>query len=563
MLKTRPGASQVMLVLLLLGMMLVSTGCGGDAHVQQQANQNKTQLDQTLQHAETIGVPMSLLNPIVKQEQQLSSSSVPFTLFNDQPATDYYRNLATRYNQLYVQLQGLITSTTEQFQAQAQHDMQNFQDALTQRRIQKAGNLAVFSDQFSKDQALLAAAQYPKDYVVISQDAHKATAALNLMGQTYTQLTTLNNTIAQMQAAHIDTTAMQTQYQSDLQFFNKVTEVGDFQNLQTLIDAQYQQAVVSSIESLPYVGKARLDEFRKQLNLLKTYGMDASSYQKMLDADQANMNKAKTIHDFLVVSKQIDADLASMHDDLVQGEANYLIAALDREAKTWGQAHAYHDSFDGQNYILTAPYTQDGIGYWLNRELGWLYTPDDFQGLIDEEKNEFFNLHMLEADYLDKTPFDQVHATDLQMMDHYNLHKGQVMVISLVEQALRLYQDGKLVKAFHVTTGRVERPSLPGVWSVQDRKAPTTFKSTEPKDSPYWYPDTPINYAILYHWGGFFVHDAWWRADYGPGTQFPHVDSGGDQSFAGNGSHGCVNVQEEQAAWLYAHTDWNTQIVIY
>ncbi len=151
----------------------------------------------------------------------------------------------------------------------------------------------------------------------------------------------------------------------------------------------------------------------------------------------------------------------------------------------------------------------------------------------------------------------------MQLLKHYNLQKGQVIIVSTIEQALRLYQDGKLVKSFLVTTGRVELPALPGNWTVQNRESPTVFKSPEPKGSPYWYPDTPIHYAILYHHGGYFIHDSCWRADYGPGTQFPHYDSGGDESFGGDGSHGCVNVQLDQAAWLYNNTDFNTQIVIY
>jgi lipoprotein-anchoring transpeptidase ErfK/SrfK len=149
-------------------------------------------------------------------------------------------------------------------------------------------------------------------------------------------------------------------------------------------------------------------------------------------------------------------------------------------------------------------------------------------------------------------------------MQHYpSLQHGTVLMVSMVEQAMRFYQDGKLVRAFYVTTGRVERPALPGVWTVQNRQSPTVFKSSDPPGSPYWYPDTPIHYAILYHWGGFFVHDAWWRVNFGPGTQFPHYDVGGDESFAGDGSHGCINVQENDAAWVYANTDWNTQIAVY
>jgi len=367
-----------------------------------------------------------------------------------------------------------------------------------------------------------------------------------------------------MKAARLDVTAMQTQYQNDLATFNNATTSIEFQNLGTLVNAQYQEAVVNSIQALPFVSSAKIGEFKSQLALLKLYGMDASSYQSLYKADQAVLKKTSTISGFLAISQKIDADIASMHDDLVQGASHYLIKALDHEANAWGNAHAYHDKFDGKNYMYTAGYTLPGIGFWFNRELGWTYLPSDYQAVVDEENNEFFNLHMLEQDYSDSTPYNQVHATDKLMMQHYpSLQHGTVLMVSQVEQALRFYKDGKLIRSFHVTTGRVERPALPGVWTVQDRKSPDEFKSTDPPGSPYWYPPTPIQYAILYHWGGFFVHDAWWRVNFGPGTQFPHYDVGGDESFAGNGSHGCVNLQSNEAAWVYANTDWNTQIAMY
>jgi len=55
-------------------------------------------------------------------------------------------------------------------------------------------------------------------------------------------------------------------------------------------------------------------------------------------------------------------------------------------------------------------------------------------------------------------------------------------MVSTVEQAMRVYKDGKLINAFYVTTGRVERPALPGYWTVQDRKSPDEFKSLLSKD---------------------------------------------------------------------------------
>ncbi len=557
-----PSLARGMLVVLLLSLMLLTSACGGDTHLQQQAGQDQGKLDSLLHQAQVIGVPSSLLQPILKQEQELSSTHAPISFFNDQPANDYYSNLATRYSQLQLQVQGLITTSTEQAQAQAQHDVQNLQVTLSQRRAQGLP-VQYFAQQFLQAQTLLATAKYPKDYVAVSNKAGTATQALNLMQATAHQLSTFNSTIALMGSAHLDVTAMQMLYHNDQQVLAAATTPTDFQGLSALIDAQYQLAIVHTTAAIPYVTAAKLSTLQAQIQQLKTYGIDTAAYQKRLAADTVMMNKTKTLPDYQSFARQVDADIASMHNDLLQGEATYLVKKFHQEAAAWGKAHLYHDSSDGNNYELDGGYLQQGIGDLLDQDLDAATTPDDFQSMIDEVNNELFNLHMLEANYNDKTPYNQVHATDMQMLNHYKLQKGQVLMVSLTEQTMRIYQDGQLGKVFHVTTGRVELPSLPGVWPTLDRKSPTIFKSPEPKGSPFWYPDTPIHYAILYHWGGYYVHDAWWRVDYGPGTQFPHADSGGDQSFAGNGSHGCINMQEDQAAWVYAHTDWNTTIVVY
>ena len=554
--------TQMLFVGVMIGLMMFISACGGDDYTQQQASQNKAQLDHLLQQARDIGVPLSLLQPVLQQEQQLSYSNG--IGLNTQSNTDHYHYLATHYNQLTAQVRNIITSSTQRFQSQAQTDMQNFQLALSQAGSWgHYANIRTFSEQFSHDQLLLSAAQYPKDYAVISTNAHLSTQALDQIEPTFQQLTTFNNTITQLQAASLDVTAMQVQYQADMQAYNSAFTQLDFLNLGSLIDAQYQEAVVSSIQALPYVGAAKLSELQTQINALQGYGIDTSNFQKHLVADQAAIKQASSVSDYLKVATQINADLASIQISLLQAEATQTINRLDQSAKSWGQAHLFHDSFDSNNYIFTAGYTLDGMGSLLNEELGAASSLGDYQAVIDEENNDLYNLQLLEADYNDTTPYNQVHATDLQLLDHYNLTHSQVLVVSLVEQALRVYQDGNLVAAFHVTTGRVELPSLPGIWSVVNRQAPTIFKSDDPPDSPFWYPPTPINYAIEYHDGGYYVHDAWWRQNFGPSTQFPHYDTGGDETYAGNGSHGCINMQEDQAAWVYNHTDWNTVIAVY
>jgi len=552
----------VLLALILLSTLASLSACGGATAVQQQAQQKQAQLDRSLQNARIIGVPSSLMTPILQQEQQLSATAAPLTLFNDQPTTDYYRNLATRYGQLQIQLQGLVQITTDQFRSQAQRDMQNLQLSLTHGRTSGLP-VQYFSQQFQLCQTSLASARNPKDFAAISSKAKEAIQSLALLQTTSDQLTTLKQTIAQMKKAHLDVTALQMQYEGDQQTLTQAQQPQDFQQLSILINAQYQQAVVNTTQALPYITVAKLSEFEVKINTLKHYGGDISVYQKKLDADRTMMQRTNNVQSYMRFAQQVDADIASMSADIAQEEAHYLLQQFHREVNAWGNAHLYHDSDNGQNYPLDGGYMQQGIGSDLDFAFSEAATPDDYQAMVDEANNALFNLHMMEQDYNDHIPYNKVHATDMQMLAHYKLQHSQVVMISLAGQALRLYQNGNLVRSFQVTTGRVELPSIPGVWPVLDRKSPTVFKSAEPKGSPYWYPDTPIHYAIMYHSGGYYVHDSWWRVDYGPGTQFPHTDSGGDQSFAGNGSHGCVNVQEQQAAWLYSNTNWNTMIVIY
>ena len=510
-----------------------------------------------------IGVPSSLLQPVLKQEQVLNSSNAPLALFNKQPGTSYYQHLAQRYHVLSSQVTAVITTATEQLRVQAQQDMQNFQTALSGENTQGGHIMQSFAQQFSQDQFLLSAAQYPKDYAAISKDAHQAILSLNAMGTTFKQLTDFQATIARLKAAHLDVTAVQAEYQNDLQLFNQATQLHDFQDIATQINAQYQQIVVNSVQAFPYVGITKLNELESQVNQLKSYGMDVSSYQARLNSDQVAEGNAKTVFDDLVFFNQVDTDIASMQDDLARGQARYLVKQFHSEVAAWAQAHLYHDSSDGHAYALDNGYMKAGIGSILDGDLASAATTADFQAMIDETRNAIFNLHMLEADYNDHASYNQAHGTDLQVISHYKLQNKQLLMVSLVEQAMRVYQNGTLVASFHVTTGRQELPSLPGVWSVLDRKSPIIFTAAEPKGSPFWFPDTPISYAILYHYGGYFVHDAPWRANFGPGTQFPHQDSSGTTAYNFDGSHGCINLSESDAGWVYHHTDWNTSIVIY
>ncbi len=545
-------------------MMLLLSACGGNSQTQQQSNKNKTALDSALTQAQSVGVPDSMLRPIMQQETQLNATSAPITIFNDQPAADYYSNLSQRYQVLAVQVHGLTTQATQQYDYQTNLDLQAFESILAQRQGQGFVEAKAFADQLNQDQKLMAKAQYPKDYIQISSNAKRSTQALRLMGPAFDRLVSLQGTIKQLQASHLDVTALKQEEQNDIQQFRTANGPDDFSSIIDQVNVQLQETAAFSTQTIPFVGAGKIKEFSTYIYKMMLYGQDVTAYRKHLNDDQAALNNAKSLSDFLTVSAQIDSDIAAIQIPTIRGQASYLLKQFHQEVATWGSAHLYHDSFDGNNYTQDYEYDQqEGFGSNADAAVQAAQTSDDYQAAIDLINNDMFHLKAMEADYGDKTSWNQPHNTDMQMMQHYNVMTGQVVVVSLIEQSLRLYQDGKLVQAYQITSGQFDKPSPPGFWHIFDRESPTKFKSSEPKGSAFWYPDTKINFAMGYHDGGYFFHDSWWRVNYGPGSNYPHYDTGGDESFAGTGSHGCINMQGDQAGWLYAHTTYGTAVIIY
>ena len=563
----RRSISKVMLIFslgILLAMLL--SACNSNPQLQQQESQKKVQLDNAIIHAQSIGVPTSMLQPIINQETQLTHTNAPIGLFNDQPVNEYYSNVTQHYAMLTVEVNGLISQTTQQFDYKASQDLQTLENALAERQAQNFVEAKTFAIQLTQYQSQLSKAQFPKEYIQISSDAQKSTQALHLMGPAYAALTSLKKVTQQLQASHLDITALNQEQQEDLQIFRQATAPADYSQLIDQVNVQLQETTVFSTQAIPFVGRAKLQEFSSQIALLKKYGQNTTTFQQRLTSDQTSLAQAKSISDYLKVSAQIDSDTNSIQLPLVQGQATYLLKQFHQEVSNWGNSHQYHDAYDNGVYNLDYEYDAQGIGSDADAAIQSAQTIDDYQSAIDLINNDFLHLRAMEADYSNKTAWNQPHTADISLMKHYNVYgssSGQVLVVSLVEQTLRYYNNGKLVRSFLIVSGQYMRPSVPGFWSIILREHPTEFKSTEPPGSAFWYPPTPIQYAMEYHSGGYFFHDSWWRADYGPGMNFPHSDSSGTTSFNDNGSHGCINMNPSDVAWLYSQIGWGTPVIMY
>jgi len=558
----------ILLSIALLVTFLLSA-CGADPQVQQSASSSKAQLDAAISNAENIGVPASLLQPILNQEKQLSSTSAPWSLFGSQGDNEYYTNLSQRYHMLAVQVQGLEVQAAQQLDYQAAQNIQGLENALGQRQAQNFIEVKTYQQQLEQDQNALAKAQYPRDYVSISANAEQSTLALNLMGPAYNDLTTFQQDVKQLQDSHVDTSAFNQEDQQDLQLFRSASTPSDYTSLINQLQTQIQTTSTVSIQAIPYVSAAKLQQFSADIAQLKQYGQSTTSFEQKYQADQAAFSQAKTISQYLKVSSQIDRDISSLQYSMTVGYASYLYQQYESQVQSWGQSHQFHDPVDGNSYPLDYEYGQYGVGLDGGAALQYAQSTgqlSDYQTALTIIQNNFLELKAMEADYNDKTPYNQPHATDISLMEHYGVYgpnSGAVLVVSFVEQALRYYLNGKLIRSFWIVSGQYQKPSPPGFWSIILKQSPTVFKSSEPKGSAFWYPDTNIKYAMEYHSDGYFFHDAWWRQTFGTNDEFPHNDAGGTTSFNGNGSHGCINMVPSDVAWLYPQIPYGASVILY
>ena len=122
------------------------------------------------------------------------------------------------------------------------------------------------------------------------------------------------------------------------------------------------------------------------------------------------------------------------------------------------------------------------------------------------------------------------------------------IVIHLASQSLEAYDGQKLLRGTLVTTGNQLLPTPQGIWHVGAKFHPYKFISPWKKGSPYYYEPAKVGYALYFHQGGYFIHDAPWRGVFGPGTNTQPGPPG-----VYSGTHGCVNVTPELGKWLY---DW-------
>lgn len=537
------------LAILLLSMAL--SACAPDAH-QAAADQAKAKLDHELHHAKVdLGIPDSLLQPIEKQEQSVASGEGGFHYD--------YQSAESNYSLLYSQLEGVEQTAAQTLRKQVNVDVTAFTTALNARRSQGFIEVNAYQTRFDQAMKDYSNAKTPGDYAKVDATIQQQTEALNALWPAYQKLQDFQSTLHSVHNAGINASIAESEYNQDLQAFRDAASADRYQKLVGVIDGQVMQLLADETEAMPYVGSTMLASFQARINLLKRYGQNVSSLQQQHDQDAQELASAKTLADYLTLAQQLNKQTSALDLPLIRGKAQYDLNTL-QQLINYAKQYTYYSSFSGQSYAIEYPYMDPNLGIGdAQSQFDQAVSASDFQSADDDTNVLITNLRAFLDNLHDATPHSQPHQTDLDLMRQYGIMSGQVVMVSLSEQTARFYENGKLVNWTLVTTGATDLPSPPGFHYAMDKEYHIVFKSSFPPGSPGWYAPTPINYAVLFANYGFFIHDAYWRAWFGPGSQFPHYDP---ISFNG-GSHGCVNVPEANMAWIYSWITVGTPVVLY
>ncbi|HYM51848.1 MAG TPA: L,D-transpeptidase family protein [Candidatus Limnocylindrales bacterium] len=301
----------------------------------------------------------------------------------------------------------------------------------------------------------------------------------------------------------------------------------EFQNLAQVLGGQ--AAILNDRLSAYRTARTQVDvALQNARAVLSSAGqyrqLDLSGFSAALDSAQADLGAVHSAAGFQPVQ------------DRIQQTAVAIQALLNSRASAYSQLAAAQ-SVLGTAQSMGVAGNSAGIIAGLGAQLPYASTQSGFDsitGQLSQQQQALRNAIWQKE--------NQVVAA--------SLGAGKVIVVSLSRQALTAYQDGAAVLTTLVATGRPALPTPAGVYHVFSRQYHFYMVSPWPVGSPYWYPNSFVNFGLEFAGGGYFVHDAPWRSWYGPGSNIY------------NGTHGCVNVPYSPMLYLWNWAPIGTTVIV-
>jgi hypothetical protein len=127
---------------------------------------------------------------------------------------------------------------------------------------------------------------------------------------------------------------------------------------------------------------------------------------------------------------------------------------------------------------------------------------------------------------------------------------GTYAEVSISEQKIWLYREGKLVLSTNVVTGKLStgEGTSPGVWYILYKRTPYTLKGSAVGKADY---EVDVSYWAPFTNSGQGFHDAGWRGNWS------------SNAYVNAGSGGCVNVQPSMMKQVYDNVSTYQPVVVY
>ncbi len=125
---------------------------------------------------------------------------------------------------------------------------------------------------------------------------------------------------------------------------------------------------------------------------------------------------------------------------------------------------------------------------------------------------------------------------------------GTYVEVSISEQKLWCYKNGVVVMETDVVTGKASndnRKTITGCWAIDAKKKDAVLGTEDVQGY-----SSPVSFWLPFN-GGQGLHDAPWRSNFGGSI------------YLSNGSHGCVNVPEENMETIFNAVEIGNAVVVY
>ncbi|EOO24370.1 hypothetical protein IIU_06740 [Bacillus cereus VD133] len=122
--------------------------------------------------------------------------------------------------------------------------------------------------------------------------------------------------------------------------------------------------------------------------------------------------------------------------------------------------------------------------------------------------------------------------------------------VSIAEQKIWIYKDGKLAVSNNVVTGKhsTSEDTSPGVWYILYKRSPYTLKGSAVGKPDY---SVKVDYWAPFTDSGQGFHDAGWRTNWA------------NNAYLTGGSGGCVNLPPSIAKTVYDNLSTHEPVVVY